>query len=297
MWKQIRIILVFALLGCAGPCVAQEQKAAQGKKPAGETTGAQGAIQARPGETAREKKSAPEAQAGPQQKTGEGKQDAGPEQANPPDLPAPPVVEPATDLEEIAGRLTAETRDLLTKPFQAMPAPPPGTVIRGILGFVLFLALAYVAGHSAVKRWERSLNIAHAVTAGLPFVMLGVLASQPAVGILTPTTLSGIAPLLTLGLGWVGFGIGSRFDARFFERLPPNTGAAVILTTVIPLAFLMLVGSLFLQFVGTGALDGQPPHALREGLLLATAGAMAARSAPHFLRAFTPGAADSPLIE
>ena len=297
MWKQIRIILVFALLGCAGPCVAQEQKAAQGKKPAGETTGAQGAIQARPGETAREKKSAPEAQAGPQQKTGEGKQDAGPEQANPPDLPAPPVVEPATDLEEIAGRLTAETRDLLTKPFQAMPAPPPGTVIRGILGFVLFLALAYVAGHSAVKRWERSLNIAHAVTAGLPFVMLGVLASQPAVGILTPTTLSGIAPLLTLGLGWVGFGIGSRFDARFFERLPPNTGAAVILTTVIPLAFLMLVGSLFLQFVGTGALDGQPPHALREGLLLATAGAMAARSAPHFLRAFTPGAADSPRME
>ena len=259
---RLLAMIVAGWLAIAGPVPAQEQKREQKK-------------------------------ADPAGKAAEAKKDAEP------DLIAPPVVEPATDIEEIAGRLATETRDLLMKPLESLPAPapPPQTVIRGIIGFVLFLTLAYVAGHGAVKRWERSLNIGHAVTAGLPFVALGVVASQPAVGILTPSTLAGIAPLLTLGLGWIGFGIGSRFETRFFERLPPNTGAAVILTTVIPLAFLMLVSALFLQFVGRGAVEGQPPHPLREGLLLATAGAMAARSAPHFLRAFTPGAADSPRME
>lgn len=213
------------------------------------------------------------------------------------EMPEPPKVEPGADIEAIAGRLTSQTRDLLMKPFEVMPAPPPGVVLRGILGFALFLAMAYVAGHPRVKQWERSLNIGHAVTAGLPFVLLGYVAARPEVGILSSSTLAGVAPLLTLGLGWVGFGIGSRFDARFFERLPANTGAAVVLTTAIPLTFLMLLGSLFLQFVGRGALEGQQPQVLREGLLLATAGAMAARSAPHFLRAFTPGAAASPRME
>lgn len=209
----------------------------------------------------------------------------------------PPVLEPETDFEKITGRLALETRDLITKPFQVMPAPPPAVVLRGIIGFVIFLALAYVAGHSRVKGWERSLNIGHVVTAGLPFVILGAVASLPAVGILTPVTLTGVAPLLTLGLGWIGFGIGSRFAGQFYDRMPPNTGAAVILTTAIPMAFLMLLGWLFVKYFGLGVIEGLEPRALREGLLLATAGAMSARSAPHFLRAFTPGQAASPRME
>lgn len=234
-----------------------------------------------------------------QEREQEQKQEAPPvdPEAGAPEPAGPPLLEPETDFEKITGRLALETRDLLTKPFQVMPAPPPAVVLRGIIGFVIFLALAYVAGHSRVKRWERSLNIGHVVTAGLPFVILGFVASQPAVGILTSTTLAGVAPLLTLGLGWIGFGIGSRFAGQFYDRMPPNTGAAVILTTAIPMAILMLLGWLFVKFLGQGVVEGLEPRALREGLLLATAGAMSARSAPHFLRAFTPREAASPRME
>jgi hypothetical protein len=178
---------------------------------------------------------------------------------------------------------------LLGRSPDAPPAPPAPAVIRAILGFVAFLALAYLAGQPRVQRLERSLNIAHLVTAGLPFVFLGFVASQPAVGILTPSVLREVGPLLPLGLGWIGFVIGSRFDARGLDRLPAGTGTAAVLTAAIPAAFIL--GTCGLMLFGTPSMSLASPGtaAFRDAILLAAAGAMTARSAPYFLNASRPG--------
>lgn len=163
--------------------------------------------------------------------------------------------------------------------------PPIWPAVRAIVGLVALLTVAYLGGHSRVKAIERRLNIAHLMTTGLPFAALGFLASLPAVGILTPAAFRGIAPLLPLGLGWIGFVIGSRFDARALERLPSGTGRAALLTTGISVALVMATGGWTISLLHGHALDREM---VRDALLLAIAGAMAGRIAPEFLRAALP---------
>lgn len=203
-------------------------------------------------------------------------------------LPPPPELD-LTPGGQAAILSLDQNQSLLGRSLDALPAPPAPAVVRAILGLVTVLVLAYLWGQPRVQEWERRLNIAHLITAGLPFLFLGFLASQPAVRILTPSVMREIAPLLPMGLGWVGFVIGSRFDARSLGRLAPQTGAAVLLTTCIPVAMilgtcgLLLLGAFpFLTGSGTSG-------ALRDAVLLAIAGAMTARSAPHFVQAFSPG--------
>lgn len=208
----------------------------------------------------------------------------------PPSRPVPdPVLIPPPPLEDVL-RVTNpntsptvydQTLRLLGRTREGLPAPPAATLIRAIVGFVAFVVLAYLAGSRRVRQFERAFNIAHLMTTGLPFVLIGLIASRPEVGILTQAVLREIGPLLPLGLGWIGFVIGSRLDGRWLNELPKGTATAVAVIAGLP--FAAIVGSMVFtlwvmrtQEVTTGA--------LRDAILLGTAGAMTARSAPAFLR-------------
>lgn len=156
--------------------------------------------------------------------------------------------------------------------------PTPQAVVKSILGFVFLLALAYVAGHPRIAELERRLGIAHLATTGLPFVLLGFIAAQRSVGVLSPGVLMEVSPLLTLGLGWLGFAIGYRFDRGLMENLPAGIGSVVWPLTILP--FLTVAGaSGLLMFLYEG---GTMDRALvRDAVLLGIAGAMAAKSSPH----------------
>jgi hypothetical protein len=159
--------------------------------------------------------------------------------------------------------------------------------IRAILGLVAILALAYLAGHPRVQALEVRLGIAQVVTAGFPFVLLGVLARQPAIGILPDPVFAQIQPLLPIGLGWIGFVIGFRFEIRALDGLPRGTAAAVGLLTAVPFALIVSACGLLLLVVW-----GLTPGAisLRDAILLGTAGAVTARSASSLLVARGGGA-------
>ena len=58
------------------------------------------------------------------------------------------------------------------------------------------------------------------ITAGFPFVALGLIASRPAIGILGPEVLDRLRPVLHFGLGWLGFIIGAQLDIRVLDRVP-----------------------------------------------------------------------------
>jgi Kef-type K+ transport system membrane component KefB len=156
------------------------------------------------------------------------------------------------------------------------PAERPGVVIRTIVGLLALVVLAYLGGHRRVLAWERRLGISQVITAGFPFVVLGMLARNANVGILSDAVLAEISPLLLLGLGWIGFVAGIRFDTRVFQGLPARTLRIVTLSTLFPFAFLVGACALLLFAFSDRQLGLGDPVFLRDALILGTAGAMTA---------------------
>src|SRR5690606_35664929 len=177
----------------------------------------------------------------------------------PPKPPAPPVAIP--------------DHPIVTPP--PAPAPTAGEVVKAILGLLVILVLAYLAGHPRVQEIEELLGISQVVTAGFPFVLLGLIAHHPSVGILSDAVLDQIRPFNPLGLGWIGFTIGFRFDARRLEALPRGIGPAQLLTGVLPFAGIVGACALILLIAG-GFGEGT---FLRDAIILGTAGIIGVRAA------------------
>jgi len=167
----------------------------------------------------------------------------------------------------------------------AQPQVPRGerseVVIQTILGLLALLTFAYVGGHPRILRLEERLGISQVITAGFPFVLLGLVARMPEVGILSDSVLAEMSPLLRVGLGWIGFMVGFRFDTRLFQHIQRGMAWTVVLSTMLP--FLCVLGAsavmLMLLLDGTGSLDLRDPVFIRDALILGTAGAMTAHTA------------------
>jgi hypothetical protein len=160
------------------------------------------------------------------------------------------------------------------------PGKRSGVVVETILGLLALLVLAYLGGHRRVLELEARLGIAQVITTGFPFVLLGMLARTPRVGILSDGLLVELSPLLQLGLGWVGFVTGFRFDARIFQGLSPVTGRIVVLSTLLPFAFVVgACGALLFGFSHEALrMELRDPVFLRDALILGTAATMTAVS-------------------
>src|SRR5690606_4471161 len=91
-------------------------------------------------------------------------------------------------------------------------------------------------------------------------------------------------PLLRLGLGWIGFVAGIRFDTRMLQGLPARTLRIVALTTFFPFAFLVGASAVLLFAFSDQPFDPQDPVFLRDALILGTAGAMAAVTSTRAVR-------------
>ena len=152
--------------------------------------------------------------------------------------------------------------------------------IKIIGGLVALMVLAYLGGHKRVVKFQEQLGISSAIAAGLPFVVLGLVASYPAVGILSGDVLDRLRPLLHFGLGWLGFIIGAQLDIRVLDRVPKGTAYIILVEAVGPLAITAAVcGGIMLTFGMT--LDD--PIFWRDLVVL---GAAAAMTAPRRFRGF-----------
>lgn len=156
------------------------------------------------------------------------------------------------------------------------PAPPTaGELIKVILGLVAIVALAYLGGHPKVRELEERLRISYVVTAGFPFVVLGLIARHPSVGVLSDGVLDAIRPILPFGLGWIGLALGFRFDARDLDRMPREIGTALGALTATP--FLLAFGATASLLFASA--DGRTAF-VRHALILATASMISGSSTP-----------------
>jgi hypothetical protein len=156
------------------------------------------------------------------------------------------------------------------------PAERPRAVIKTIVGLLALLVLAYLGGDRRVLQWEERLGVSQVITAGFPFVLLGMLARLPQLGILTDAVLTEIGPLLRLGLGWIGFVAGFRFDTRMFQGLPAVAVRIVALSTLLPFSLVVIPCAALLLSFSKAPFSPRDPVFLRDALILGTAGAMTA---------------------
>jgi hypothetical protein len=124
-------------------------------------------------------------------------------------------------------------RDIAPAPGPTPEARPTRVLLRTVVGLVAVVGLAYVAAHPRARALERRLGMLHRITAGLGFVLIGVLAREAQ--IFTQHVLTQLTPVLHVGLGWLGFQLGYRVDVRRLDQMPPGTARDVTLVTVFPL--------------------------------------------------------------
>lgn len=152
--------------------------------------------------------------------------------------------------------------------------------IKVIGGLCALLALAYLGGHRRVVRFQERLGIGGVVTAGFPFVALGLIASHPSIGILNADVIGRLRPILHFGLGWLGFIIGAQLDIRVLDRVPKGTAYLIFVEALGPFAITATgCGALMIAF----GMSIDDPATWRDMILLGTAAAM---TAPRKFRGF-----------
>lgn len=127
------------------------------------------------------------------------------------------------------------------------PPPPDGPatlskeqVTRSVLGFVVLLILAYLAGHPKLAQFEESLHVGSTTLTGFLFVLLGLLAATGTVKVLTSTVIQAIEPVVPFCLGWIGFRHGFGYDRELLLEPPP---ANAVVTALLAPALLALGGA------------------------------------------------------
>ena len=172
-------------------------------------------------------------------------------------------------------------------------APTTFELVRAVIGLLLIIVLAYLASHPRVQELEESLGISAVVTAGLPFVLFGLIAHSPTIGLLSDSVLLYLRPFLPLGLGWIGFSIGFRFDVRRLDTLPRGVGPALLLTSVFP--FGAILGASALVLLASGGIG----HGtfLRDAIILGTASIIGLRPPPPSLDGPAPADRIAPLLQ
>lgn len=168
------------------------------------------------------------------------------------------------------------------------PAPAAHTTredsvfaIKVIGGLIALLVLAYLGANRRVVRFQERLGIAGAITAGFPFVALGMIASHDPVNILNGDVLAKLLPLLHFGLGWLGFIVGAQLDIRLLDRVPKGTAYLILVEALGPFALTAAgCGAVMLAF----GLSWDNRAVWRDVIMLGTAAAM---TAPRVFRGFT----------
>jgi hypothetical protein len=159
----------------------------------------------------------------------------------------------------------------------------PAFLLKTIIGLLCLITLAYLGGHPRVLALERKFGISQVITAGFPFVLLGLIARTRAVGLLDDELLFSLSPLLRVGLAYIGFAAGFRFSVEV--RPGTDVMRTAFCVTAVPFTLVALSsGALLLSMSGdVSAAAASDPVFLRDAFILGTAGAMTATTTAHAL--------------
>lgn len=91
--------------------------------------------------------------------------------------------------------------------------------MRAIYAFGLLILIAFLGARFITKRKAFS-PVNYFFSSGLIYIFLGLSLGRSGFNILSPSVLTGLTPLISLGLGWVGFLFGFQLEAKYLRRFP-----------------------------------------------------------------------------
>ncbi len=91
--------------------------------------------------------------------------------------------------------------------------------MNAIYAFGLLILLAFLGSRFIVRRKSLS-PLNYLFLSGLVYIFLGLYLGKMGLNILSPQVLADLTPLLSLGLGWIGFLFGFQFESRYLRCFP-----------------------------------------------------------------------------
>jgi hypothetical protein len=88
--------------------------------------------------------------------------------------------------------------------------------MRAIYAFGLLILIAFLGARFITKRKALS-PVNYFFSSGFIYIFLGLSLGQSGFNILSPSILTGLTPLISLGLGWVGFLFGFQLEAKYLR--------------------------------------------------------------------------------
>jgi Kef-type K+ transport system membrane component KefB len=116
---------------------------------------------------------------------------------------------------------------------------------------ILAVALAYLATHVAFDWLARRFML----VSGAEYLLLGILLGPQVSGVLSTETLAGLAPLLTLALGWIGAIVGTQFYLPGLIRIPALTYRLAFIEALATLAVVAGVETYVIAWLARESVD------------------------------------------
>jgi len=92
--------------------------------------------------------------------------------------------------------------------------------MNSLLPTLVVIVVALLGARVSFSTSRAPLGPRLALRTGTPFLAVGFALGPGGLGLLTPEAVEGLHPLLTLGIGWVGFQFGLQLDYATLERFP-----------------------------------------------------------------------------
>jgi hypothetical protein len=89
--------------------------------------------------------------------------------------------------------------------------------MHAIYAFGLLILIAFLGARFITRRKVLS-PINYFFSSGFIYIFLGLSLGRSGFNILSPSVLTGLTPLISLGLGWVGFLFGFQLEAKYLRR-------------------------------------------------------------------------------
>lgn len=157
---------------------------------------------------------------------------------------------------------------------------PTDRVARVVAGLSVALLLAVLMAHPRVKALERRFGVTVLISAGLPFLLMGMIFRMDSVGILTRDVLHDLRPAFEFGLGWIGFVVGIQFDVRRLDGMPRRLGSVIAVESIVPIITTGTLCTAAFTAVGHSLWN---PGFVRDALVLAACAAPSAPIAVEYL--------------
>ncbi|MBN2244380.1 MAG: hypothetical protein JW755_00895 [Candidatus Aminicenantes bacterium] len=92
--------------------------------------------------------------------------------------------------------------------------------MRALYAFGLLILIAFLGSRFLFKRKKVLSALNFFFLSGLIYIFVGYLLGAEGLNILTPDVIRGLNPLISLGLGWIGFIFGFQLESKYIRRFP-----------------------------------------------------------------------------